>query len=227
MLSTKAGPSSPSLSTPRRNNWRGWRRNRRRHGPEAMPELVDRLYDLADGRDCVSIEMLVRTIGAQGHAPLLLIAGLFMILPIGMIPGVGGALGLLVAIIGLQMLLGRNGVSIPRFFGKREISADRIRNLAEQVRPVFEWLRRRLKIRMEYLSAGKVSLSIIAVILIITGGSLLVLGAIPVVVPMMGLPIILFAFGLFARDGAVVAAGYALILIACVVIFLLHRNLAG
>ena len=89
------------------------------------------------------------------------------------------------------------------------------------------WGRRRLKIRMEYLSAGKVSLSIIAVILIVTGGSLLVLGAIPVVVPMIGLPIILFAFGLFARDGIVVAAGYVLILIACVVIFLLQRNLAG
>lgn len=227
MLSTKAGPSSPSLSKPRPNRWRGWRRKRRSHGPEAMPELVDRLYDLADGRDCVSIETLVRTIGAQGHAPLLLIAGLFMILPIGMIPGVGGALGLIVAIIGLQMLLDRNGVTIPRFFGKREISAERITNLAERIRPVFEWLRRRLKVRMEYLSTGKISLSIIAVILILTGGSLLVLGAIPVVVPMMGLPIILFAFGLFARDGAVVAAGYVLILIACVMIFLLHRNLAG
>lgn len=183
-------------------------------GPEAVPILIDRLRRLARSDDEITLGDLVDAFGAQGHAPLLMIVAVLMILPIGMIPGVGGALGLLAAAIGVQMIVGRKGVWLPRFVRRRGVSAARVGAIADRVRPVSGFLARHLVERMEWLAAGQASLSVIAALLILSGGSLVVLGAIPVAVPLLGLPIAVFAIGITARDGAVVAGGYVLLIAA-------------
>lgn len=190
-------------------------------GPRAIPHLFDRLKRLSEGEEVITVSRLAKTIGAQGHAPLLMVAAVFMVLPTGMIPGVGGALGVLVAIVGVQMLLGREGVWVPPFFGKRELSADDVERLAKQVKPVSLWLERHMAMRWGTLAGGNVSVSIIAVILILGGGSLLVLGAIPVATPLVGLPIAVFAFGLLARDGVIVTFGYALVALVILALLML------
>ncbi|WP_245964232.1 exopolysaccharide biosynthesis protein [Roseovarius spongiae] len=187
-----------------------------------MPRLLKRLETMARGEESVALERLTREIGAQGHAPLLMVVAALMILPIGMIPGIGGALGAVVALIGLQMLLGRTGVWMPAFLGRRRIPAARVRSLCERMRPAAEWLRRHLHPRWESLSGGALSLSVIAAILIVLGGSLLVLGVIPVATPLVGVPVAFFAFGLLGRDGVVVAAGYVLIVVVLVGLWFLR-----
>jgi hypothetical protein len=180
-------------------------------GPEVMPRLVDRLSQLAGDRREVTVGDIVDAFGAQGHAPLLMIVAILMILPVGMIPGVGGALGLLTAAIGVQMIAGRKGVWLPGFMRRRGVSADRIEAIARTAHPVMDRLSRRLDERMEWLASGRASLTLIATILVAAGASLVVLGTIPVAVPLFGLPIAVFAIGILARDGVVVAAGYVLI----------------
>tara|TARA_R100000322_G_scaffold66272_7_gene41547 strand:+ start:5218 stop:5793 length:576 start_codon:yes stop_codon:yes gene_type:complete len=191
-----------------------------------MPELAERLERLAQDKECVTVDQLVRTIGAQGHAPLLMIAAIFLILPVGMIPGVGGVLGTLVAVIGFHMLLGNRKIALPRFMRDRELPADRICHAAQRVRPALHWLRRHLHVRMEYLSGSRVSLTIIALLLMASGASMLVLGALPIAAPIMGLPIAVFAFGILARDGAVVLAGYLMVIAAFAALIYL-RTLIG
>lgn len=197
-MTTRQDTSAPGAAAPR-------------SGPEAVPALVDRLKALADGSETVSFAELNRTIGAQGHAPLLMVVSIFMILPVGMIPGIGGALGAIVALIGVQMLLGREGIGLPDLFGRRTLSAERLRRVAVRIRPIADWLRKRLRPRWSALAEGRVSLCIMAVLLIVAGGSLLVLGAIPVTTPLLGLPVAVFALGVLGRDGMVVAAGYVLL----------------
>jgi hypothetical protein len=193
-------------------------------GPQAVPHLLHRLTEMARGEETITIKRLTKEIGAQGHAPLLMIVAVLMILPTGMIPGIGGALGTLAAIIGLQMLLGRRGIWLPAFLGRREISASRIRSVSKSIRPAAEWIRRHLHPRWETLASGDISLSIIAVVLILLGGSLLVLGAIPVAAPLLGVPIAFFALGILVRDGLVVAAGYVLIFLSLAGMWLLQSN---
>ncbi|WP_172331529.1 exopolysaccharide biosynthesis protein [Mangrovicoccus sp. HB161399] len=198
-----------------------------RTGPEAVPELVDRLDRLAGERKEVSMGRLIEEIGAQGHAPLLMVVALLMILPLGMVPGIGGALGAIAAAIGLQMLLGRGSVWAPGFLRRRTLPADRLKGAARRLRPASRWMRRHLHVRFEALSAGRLSLSLIALVLIAAGGSLIVLGAIPVATPLIGLPVALFAAGILARDGAVVAGGWAALAVSAAVLGFASRQLAG
>ncbi|MDW4496464.1 exopolysaccharide biosynthesis protein [Sulfitobacter sp. D35] len=196
-------------------------------GPHAMPGLVDRLDDLAAGADEVTIGDLVRTFGAQGHAPLLLVAAVLMILPVGMLPGVGGALGLVIAAIGLQMLRGKRGIWLPQFIARRTLPASQVEVITDRLRPGAAWLRRRLKIRAERFSSGPVSLACVAVLLVVCGGAMLVIGAIPIASPLVGLPIAVLAFGILARDGYVVLGGYALVVVAVVSIWRLGAVVGG
>ena len=75
-----------------------------------------------------------------------------------------------------------------------------------------QWLSHRLRPRATPLAEGSVSLRIIALLLILLGLSMTVLGAIPILPPLMGIPVLFFALGLTTRDGAAVALGYLLLL---------------
>ena len=68
---------------------------------------------------------------------------------------------------------------------------------------------------------------LVAVILILGGASLLVLGAIPVATPLIGLPVAVYAFGILARDGAVVAAGHVLVLLVAAGLVYLRTQTGG
>ncbi|KAA9009719.1 exopolysaccharide biosynthesis protein [Histidinibacterium aquaticum] len=181
-------------------------------GPEQVDDIVSTLDDLARENDEVSFGDIVETLGAKGYGPLLLALAALMVLPVGMIPGVGGAIGLVMAVIGLQTLRGRTGLWLPKTIRDRCIGAQRIRGAADRLRPAARWLRKRLKPRLVILAEGRVSLTVIALLLIALGLSMTVLGAIPVLVPLAGLPVLFFALGTVARDGAAVAAGYLLLI---------------
>ncbi len=196
-------------------------------GPKAVPAMVDRLRELAQDRDQVSFDELVQTMGQQGNAPLLMVCALLMISPIGMIPGVGGALGVVVAIVGLQILLRQTSIDLPHFIGKRCIPARHIRKTADKIRPAADFLRKFLHVRLTSLAEGRASLSVVAVILMLGGASLLVLGAIPVATPLIGLPVAVYAFGIIARDGAVVAGGHVLVVLVTAGIWYFRAQTGG
>ncbi|WP_138468904.1 exopolysaccharide biosynthesis protein [Poseidonocella sp. HB161398] len=196
-------------------------------GPGALPDLVARIGDLAEGREEIPLARLVEEIGARGHAPLLMIVAVLMVLPLGMIPGIGGALGALAALIGLQMLRGRRGLWLPDFLGRRTLPAAQLARMAERMQPAAAWLGRHLHVRLQVLSAGRLSLSLIALVLILAGSSLLVLGAIPVATPLLGVPVAIFAIGILSRDGAVVAAGWAVLALAVSTLGTVPGELAG
>ena len=73
---------------------RGADPNKAPKGPQTVPRIVQRMQELSRDEETVSMGHLTREIGAQGHAPLLMLVAIFMILPIGMIPGIGGRSGL-------------------------------------------------------------------------------------------------------------------------------------
>jgi hypothetical protein len=181
-------------------------------GAEAVVTIVDALAGLADGRDSVAFGDLVETLGARGFGPLLLALAALLVPPVGMIPGVGGAIGLVMVGIGVQILRGGSGPWLPGPIRRRRLPAHRLRGACTALRPGMLWVRRRLRPRLTPLAEGAVSLRLIAVLLICTGLAMAVFGAIPVLPPLLGLPVLFFALGLTTRDGAAVALGYLALL---------------
>ena len=176
---------------------------------EAVVGLLDRL---AQGRQEVTVGEVADTVGAHGHGPLLLMMSGLLLLPLGMIPGVGGALGLLMAMVGVQMLRGGTGVWLPGPVRRRGLPAGRLRGACDRLRPAMRRVGRLLRPRLHVLAAHPVSLSVIAAILILGGLGLAVAGAIPILAPLVGLPLLFFALGLTAGDGRFVAGGYLMVL---------------
>ena len=181
-------------------------------GPDTVVTIVDTLDDMATDRTSIPFGDVVETIGAQGFGPLLLGLAALLVLPFGMIPGVGGAIGLIMAVIGIQIMRGRRGVWLPGFIRRRRMPARHLRRACSFLRPRMQWLSHRLRPRATPLAEGSVSLRIIALLLILLGLSMTVLGAIPILPPLMGIPVLFFALGLTTRDGAAVALGYLLLL---------------
>lgn len=198
-----------------------------RPGPRALPRLIDRLDRLAADREQISLNDLVEEIGTHGHAPLLMVVALLMILPLGMIPGVGGALGLLAALIGLQMLIGGKQVALPGFLGRRKIPSDRLRKILAKIRPTTLRMSLILKVRFAPLADSRLAVTLIGIALILAGLSLLVIGAIPVATPLLGLPVAIFSVGLLTRDGMAVAGGWIVLGLAVMTILAAGQTLAG
>ncbi|MEQ9285239.1 MAG: exopolysaccharide biosynthesis protein, partial [Marinovum algicola] len=88
-------------------------------GPDTVVTIVDTLDDMAADRTSIPFGDVVETIGAQGFGPLLLGLAALLVLPFGMIPGVGGAIGLIMAVIGIPIMRGRRGVWLPGFIRRR------------------------------------------------------------------------------------------------------------
>ncbi|MEQ8292191.1 MAG: exopolysaccharide biosynthesis protein [Roseovarius sp.] len=181
-------------------------------GSDTVVTIVDTLDDMTRDRDSIPFGDMVEAIGAQGYGPLLLGLSALLVLPFGMIPGVGGAIGLVMAVIGVQILRGRRGLWLPGFIRRREMPARLLHRACSFLRPRMQWLRRHLRPRATTVAEGSVSLRIIAVLLILMGLSMTVLGAIPILPPLMGIPVLFFALGLTTRDGMAVALGYLLLL---------------
>lgn len=184
--------------------------------------LLDELDELAATRDAVTVGAITSRLGAKGFGPFLLFLSLILILPIGMIPGVAGLIGILMIAVGAQMFRGRQGVWVPRKVRLRTIDADKVQSVILWTRRPLSWLGRLSRPRLRIFAVSKISILAMAVVLIIAGLSLLIVGVIPLVSPLYGLPMLFFAIALSAADGVAGLLGFGTLTAA----FLLVSQLA-
>lgn len=84
-----------------------------------------------------------------------------------------------------------------------------------------------LKVRLEPLAVSRPAVTLIGLALILSGLSLIIVGAIPVATPLLGLPVAIFSVGLLTRDGMAVAGGWIVLGLAVLTIFAAGQTLAG
>lgn len=162
---------------------------------------------------------LVNAFGERGFGALMLFFGL-MNVAIGIIPGTTTILGAPLLLMGLQLIIRRDQLWLPRWALKRSIEREAYRNGLATVLPRLKKMERlsrpRLKIMTSELSEVLIGIAtfLLAFILIlpIWGGNL-----IPALI------ISTFGFGLMQRDGLAVLIGwiaFGLICLAGLVIWL-------
>jgi hypothetical protein len=193
-------------------------------GDGALNGVLDDLEHLANGSETVAFGDIVDTLGARGFGPLLLILALFLLVPVGAIPGVPAAIGLVVALIGMQVVRGHRGLWLPDRVRRVSLTADRVTQAAHMLRPRLRWLGRFLHRRLAILAEGRLSVMAIGAVLIAVGLAMIVAGFVPLLPILLALPVLVFALGLTMRDGLLVLLGYAGLVPALVLVW---RSLTG
>ncbi|WP_038650020.1 exopolysaccharide biosynthesis protein [Roseicyclus elongatus] len=194
------------------------------HGAGALNGVLDDLGRLAEGRTTVAFGDIVSTLGARGFGPLLLILSLFLMVPVGAIPGVPAAVGLVVIGIGAQVARGRKGLWLPQRVNRLRIEGQRVTQAIAVLRPRLQWLGRVLHRRLPLLAEGRLSLMTIGLVLICLGIAMVIIGFVPLLPLLLALPALVFGIGLTMRDGVVVLLGHAGLIPAVIVAW---RSLAG
>lgn len=105
-----------------------------------LTAILDELADLARGEDDVSIDDVLGRIGPRGHGATLLLPGLLGITPIGAIPGVPTLLGVLVALLSLQVVIGRDRPWVPGLLGRRAVTDERLEAAVRRLRGPARWI---------------------------------------------------------------------------------------
>jgi len=193
-------------------------------GAGTLNGVLDDLEALADGADPVAFGDIVETLGARGFGPLLMILSLFLLVPVGAIPGVPAAIGLVVAGIGAQVIRGRKGLWLPKRVRRLNIAAREVSQAIGLLRPRLQWLGRYLHRRLTILAEGRLSLLGIGMVLLVVGVAMVFIGFVPLLPILLALPVLVFGIGLTMRDGLVVLVGHTALLPA---LFLSWRNLVS
>ncbi|MEQ8799215.1 MAG: exopolysaccharide biosynthesis protein [Salinisphaeraceae bacterium] len=175
--------------------------------------LLSRMRDNFDG-DHFTIQEMIEAIEDRGFGPLLLAPALFVMPPIGVIPGVPTLMALVIVLLAGQLALGKRHPWLPRRL--REITIERRKfDLAyEKIAPVTRRIDRFLHPRLRSLTRPPAP-RLIAVACLLLALCMIPLELVPFAAVVPAAAIALLALALSVRDGwlivlaaAIVAGGF-------------------
>lgn len=169
--------------------------------------LLADLDRLTVRRETVPLGVLLDTLGARGHGPIILLLALLMILPTGMLPLMPVIIGTLFVLTAVGMLVGGDGVSVPARLARVSLPAARLHTAFARLQPLCDRLGRLLYPRAPAWVEGALPLTLIALILIATGIAVALFGIVPGLPFLLCLPALILGAGLTAGDGRAVALG--------------------
>lgn len=181
-----------------------------REHTRAFSDVLDQLESSAHG-DSVPVGEVVETLGRKSFASLMLIFSLISTSPASGIPGITATVALIVFILVVQMLLGRDCVWLPDFVTRRRMSTKKLCKGIGWLRGPVEFVERFLRPRLGFLLHRPYIYLPLVLILFLTMGMPL-LEVIPTSGSIASAVIAFFAAGLLTRDGALVVASLALLL---------------
>lgn len=168
------------------------------------------------GRDQLKVGDLMGEIEKdEGAGPVLFLLTLPILLPTP--PGVSMLLALPLLFVAPQIVVGRRALWIPAALARRKIRREDVAKVVQRVAPRLKQLERLVRPRLQVLT-GRIGASLVGV----AATALAVVLVLPVpaanLAPAVALT--LFSLGLSRRDGLFVLAGYGVMALAALVIWL-------
>lgn len=166
-------------------------------------ELLGAALDAQQG-ERVTLEDLMRPLQRRGFGFLLLLLAIPNFIPVPL--GIGGVVGVLAALLGLQMLAGMEQPWLPRWLARRSLPRASLQRFLVRIEPLTRRLEKLCKPRLERLTRHP--LTIASGLMMILLGVLLAL-PIPFTNYLFGGLLLAFAFALIERDGGLLLAVWA------------------
>lgn len=163
---------------------------------------------MADGQS-VDLKTVVESFGNRAFGPIMVLCGLCMMTPLGAIPGIPPAFGVIVMVFALQLLFRRKTPWMPNILAKVKIPADKLKKVQTKIRPFLAKVDGIISPRLKWAATGpaQIIVSLIAIILSLT---FFPLGMVPFGVVAPAFIILLLGLGITAGDGVVVLLAFGL-----------------
>lgn len=155
------------------------------------------------------LKTMVEAFGERAFGPVMILCSLFLMTPIGAIPGLPAAFGLIIIVFALQLLFQRHSPWMPEVLRKIKISHTKLEKTRKVVHPVLSRIDNVIKARLRFMTSGPAQV-LTALISIVLAATMIPLGMVPFGVVAPAFIIGLFGLGITARDGVLIILGFAL-----------------
>lgn len=183
-----------------------------------LMDLIESIETLEKGASRVSVDDVVSAVGRRSFGPLLLVAGLITLAPIiGDIPGMPTLMAILVLLVSVQLLAGREAFWLPGFLLKRSFSRQKFNKGLQLMKKPARWVDGLLRVRLPWLT-GYIGIRVTALVCLMIALAMPPMEFIPFSANGAGLALVLLGLGLVARDGLVLLLGLALFGATCTLI---------
>ncbi|MCI0756146.1 exopolysaccharide biosynthesis protein [Teichococcus vastitatis] len=185
----------------------------RRRDVSGLTPLLDELGKAGEEDNGLSISDLLKKLGQNSFGPLMLIPALFIISPFSAIVGFDSVMGILIALVAVQMLFGRKHIWLPKRILNLKIGRDKLEKILRFLRPVAHWTDKVIHPRLERLTKAPFS-RVIAAICALIGFTMPPLEVIPFSNTAGAAVVSFLSLGITVRDGVLIAVALVLLIIA-------------
>lgn len=177
--------------------------------PKALSDVLDQLESSAHD-DSVTVQEVVEKLGHKSFAALMLIFSLISTSPASAIPGITATVAVIVFILVVQMILGRECVWLPQFITRRRMSTQKLCKGIGWLRKPVQFVERFLKARLTFLLHRP---WLYLPLVLILGLTLFMpfMEVVPTSGSIASAVIALFAAGLLMRDGGLVLLSFVVL----------------
>jgi hypothetical protein len=173
--------------------------------------------------DRISLGELTAALGDRGFGLLVLIFALPNIIP--MIPGVSTVSGVVIALVGLQMMVGRHAPWLPGFVADKSMPREQLAAMVDRTISWVERLERIAQPRWTGMTRGLMHFILGAMFVLLGGILALPLSWVGNFPP--GVALVVLSIGMLEEDGLLVAVGHAIGIAATLLVLALVAALVA
>lgn len=174
-----------------------------------LQSVLDQIETALDGAESVDLKTVVEAFGNRSFGPIMVLCGLCMMTPLGALPGIPPAFGVIVIVFALQLLFRRRTPWMPEVLRKVKIPAAKLSKVQAKIRPFLAKIDGVIRPRLLWAVTGpmQIVVSLIAIVLALT---FFPLGMVPFGVVAPAAIVLILGLGITARDGLLILIGLSL-----------------
>ena len=166
---------------------------------DSLASIIDQVIQTAQA-DKVTVREIFNEIGTASFAPVLLIPAIAVATPLSGIPLFSALMGVMIALISVQMLFRRKHLWLPDWILRRKVSGDKVVNAFNRIKPVTNWLDNHTGKRLR-LFVKRPLIFVPQLICVLSGLAMPMLELVPFSSSVIGAGVTLLALGMLTRDG--------------------------
>lgn len=175
---------------------------------EEVGEIVSTLRD-AGNNPAPSVREIIEKLGQASFGAVLMVPAMIIATPASGIPGLPSVGGLIIALVAMQMVIGRDHVWLPDWLMSRRISGDRFDRALDFMRRPARWIDHVTRPRMTWLLRRPMVLPL-QLLCVFCGLAMPFMELLPLTSSIAAMAVFVVAVAIVADDGLLALGGVAI-----------------